>query len=76
EPSIYKFSNNQIKIGIVCKKSEKIYLINENGSIFEGFPLIGKSHFSIGFLNNNDEKMSLIVGGLENLLYNYKLIKN
>ena len=75
EPSIYKFSNNQIKIGIVCRESEKIYLINENGSIFEGFPLIGKSPFSIGFFNANDEKMSLTVGGLENLLYNYKLIK-
>ncbi|MCK9498905.1 MAG: hypothetical protein GX793_03375 [Bacteroidales bacterium] len=74
KPIIYKFSNNQTKIGIVCRESGRIYLIHENGNIYEGFPLIGRSLFSIGYFN--DEKMSLIVGGLENLLYNYKINEN
>lgn len=74
EPNIYKFASNQIKIGVVCK--EKIYLLNEDGSYFEDFPLKGRTPFSIGYLNNIANKFNLIVGGPENLLYNYNINEN
>jgi hypothetical protein len=69
----YKFPRNQIKIGVVCNKAGFIYLLNHDGSIFEGFPLRGVSTFSIGYLSDNTESFNLIVGGKGNLLYNYEV---
>lgn len=76
EPAFYKFPSNQNKIGIVCKSVSKIYLINSDGSYFNGFPLHGLTPFSIGYLNNSANKFNLLVGGPENLLYNYEVNEN
>jgi len=76
EPAFYKFPSNQTKIGIVCKADSKIYLINQDGSLFNGFPLHGLTPFSIGYLNNSANKFNLLVGGPENLLYNYEVNEN
>ncbi len=76
EPSFYKFPSNQTKIGIVCTLDSKIYLINQDGSLFNGFPLHGLTPFSIGYLNNSANKFNLLVGGPENLLYNYEVNEN
>ncbi|MDD3685383.1 MAG: DUF3352 domain-containing protein [Bacteroidales bacterium] len=76
EPLFYKFPSNQNKIGIVCKSVSKIYLINSDGSYFNGFPLHGLTPFSIGYLNNSANKFNLLVGGAENLLYNYEVNEN
>lgn len=73
EPLFYKFPSNQNKIGIVCKSVSKIYLLNADGSLFNGFPLHGLTPFSIGYLNNSANKFNLLVGGPENLLYNYEV---
>ncbi|MDD4148877.1 MAG: hypothetical protein PHE33_02500 [Bacteroidales bacterium] len=70
-PVFYSFPSNQIKVGVVCPQSSKIYLINSDGSLFQGFPLFGLTPFSIGYLNTEANKFNLIVGGQENLLYNY-----
>jgi hypothetical protein len=75
EPSFYNFSDNQIKIGIVCAEINQIYLLDANGSISEGFPLFGLTPFSIARINKDVNKFNLIVGGLDNLLYNYELKK-
>jgi hypothetical protein len=76
EPAFYKFPSNQNKIGVVCKSVSKIYLINSDGSFFNGFPLHGLTQFSIGYLNNAANKFNLLVGGPENLLYNYEVNEN
>ena len=69
----YLFPRNQIKIGVVCSNAGLIYLMNDNGSVFQGFPLNGISDFSIGYLYNNSESFNLVVAGKENLLYNYEV---
>ncbi len=76
EPAFYSFPRNQIKIGVVCSTVSKIYLINNDGSLFEGFPLYGLTPFSIGYLSSDSNKFNLIVGGQENLLYNYEVNEN
>jgi hypothetical protein len=76
EPVFYAFPRNQIKIGIVCSEVNKIFLINSDGTLFEGFPLFGVTPFSIGYLSSETNKFNLIVGGKANLLYNYEVNEN
>ncbi len=68
EPVIYKFSENDIRIGTGSK--DKILLINNKGKISEGFPLIGTGMFSITLFDASVE-FSLIVGNNDNYLYKY-----
>jgi hypothetical protein len=70
-PIYFQFSSTDRKLGVVDKASEKIYLINNNGKVYDGFPLIGNSLYTIGILKNNYGKFNLIVGGRNNYLYNY-----
>jgi hypothetical protein len=67
-PVIYKFSETDIRIGTGSKN--KIYLINNNGKLCKGFPLIGTGMFSITLFDANDE-FSLVVGNNDNYLYKY-----
>ncbi len=69
---IYNFSLNTQKIG-VYDKNNKIYLFNIDGSTYAGFPLTGTSRYSIGFLSPNSTEFNLIVGGLNNFIYNYRV---
>lgn len=70
---IYQFSSTDKKIGVYDQDNNKIYLINNDGSIYKDFPLKGQSRFSIGFLNINNSHFNLIVGGDNNFLYNYRV---
>lgn len=72
-PALYSFSRDDIKIGVVCGDRNEIYLINNDGSTYSGFPLTGSTMFSIGFLNSPAENFNLVVGGSDNFLYNYSL---
>jgi hypothetical protein len=72
-PNFYMFPRNQIKIGIVCNSTGKIYLLNQDGSLYNGFPLHGLTQFSIAYLSEAANKFNLIVGGPDNLLYNYEV---
>ncbi len=76
EPDFYRFPDNSTKIGITCSSSGKIYLINYDGSLYNGFPLQGLTRFSIGQIDDNSDKFNLIVGGQNNLLYNYSISNN
>lgn len=75
-PVFYSFPRNQTKIGIVCSTGSQIFLINHDGSLFNGFPLFGLTPFSIGYLSSEANKFNLIVGGQDNLLYNYEVNEN
>ena len=71
-PMIFKFSESDTKIGIVSYKEDKIYLINNDGTIYSGFPKRGSTPFSIGILNSNS-KFNIIVGYKDKFIYNYLL---
>jgi hypothetical protein len=70
-PVYYHFAANDRKIGVTASKKGLIYLINNDGSLYKGFPLRGNTLFSIGYLGNTISVFNLIVGGDDNFLYNY-----
>ena len=70
-PAYYQFGANDRKIGIVDRKDNQIYLFNGNGSIYRGFPLKGRSPFTIGYLKQPGGSFNLLVGSEGNLLFNY-----
>lgn len=72
-PDIYKFSASDLKIGITDAENDRIYLINSDGSLHEGFPLEGNTRFSIGYFAGSDSRFNLIVGSSSSFLYNYSI---
>lgn len=71
--SIYYFPGGQRKIGIVSKQENRIFLFNSDGSIYSGFPLIGRTMFSIGYMSKNTGNFNLVVGSSDNFIYNYEV---
>lgn len=72
-PDIYEFSSADLKLGFVDKEKNQIYLLNSDGSMYEGFPLEGNTRFSIGYFAGSDSRFNLIVGSLNGFLYNYSI---
>jgi len=72
-PDIYKFSASDVKVGITDRSRSRIYLINSDGTLYEGFPLEGSTRFSIGYFKGSDSRFNLIVGSENNFLYNYSI---
>jgi len=72
-PAIYRFPGNEKKIGIVTRSREEIYLVNSDGSLYYGFPLRGRTMFSIGYLSGSNREFNLLVGGDNLFLYNYRV---
>lgn len=71
-PVYYHFSFSDRKIGITSADENKIYLINSDGSLYNGFPLTGNTPFSIGRLSRIS-RFNLIVGNSDNFLLNYSV---
>ncbi len=72
-PLFYQFSATDLKIGVVNRPANKIYLFNNNGEIYAGFPLQGNTPFSIGNFGDTLSKFNLVVGSGDNFLYNYRV---
>lgn len=72
-PVVYSFSTVDKKIGVVIEESERIYLVNNDGSLYKGFPLKGSSLFSISSFPGLKGRFNLIVGNNDNFLYNYSV---
>ncbi len=70
-PAYYYFSATDRRLGAVSGSSEQIFLLDSGGDICNGFPLTGRSGFTIGFMQPQQEHYSLIVGAGDNFLYNY-----
>jgi hypothetical protein len=70
-PAYYHFGDKDRKIGVVSSKKGIIFLVNNDGSVYKGFPLRGRTLFSIGYLGNTVSAFNLVVGGDDNFLYNY-----
>jgi hypothetical protein len=73
KPIYFSFSATDKKLGITAIKSGDIYVFNPDGTLYQGFPLKGKTQFSIGYLNPANKHFNLIVGSDKNLLYNYEV---
>jgi len=71
EPVYYYFSYSDRKLGIVSKSKNLIYLINNDGKVYKGFPLRGSTLFSIGYFSSSTSQFNLVVGSDENFLLNY-----
>jgi hypothetical protein len=69
----YQFSATDLKIGVVNRPENKIYLFNNNGELFAGFPLQGNTPFSIGNFGDTLSRFNLVVGSGDNFLYNYRV---
>lgn len=72
-PDIYEFSSTDLKVGLVDRAKNQIYLLNSDGTMYEGFPLEGNTRFSIGYFAGSDSRFNLIVGSLNGFLYNYSI---
>ncbi|MGQ0828232.1 MAG: DUF3352 domain-containing protein [Bacteroidota bacterium] len=73
QPSLFfQLPDGEGKIGVICEGMNELYLFNSNGSLYKGFPLNGKTSFSIGDLNN-EGILNLITGSLDNSIYVYQL---
>ncbi len=68
----FKFPDGKVKIGVVSKSQNEIYLFNENGTICKDFPLTAKTPFEISDLNNQGF-YNLITGSSDNSIYVYQL---
>lgn len=71
-PLYYVFPDGTGKIGINSELTNELFLFNNNGSLYEGFPLRGKTGFSIGDLNN-DGTFNIISGSADNSIYVYQI---
>lgn len=71
-PQCFLFPDGSGKIGITSEASNELFLFNDNGSLFNTFPLNGKTNFSIGDLNN-EGILNLVTGSADNSIYVYQL---
>ncbi len=51
--NIYKFPNNETKLGCYSSQTNEIYLFNSDGSMYNNFPLEGNSDFTIYDINRD-----------------------
>lgn len=73
KPNCYTFGNNDKKIGVVCRSENRVYLLNSDGNLYNGFPLHGNTDFSIGYFNRSNPYFNLVVGNEDNSFYNYQV---
>ena len=72
-PQFYQFSATDHKLGVVSRNENLIYLINNTGDLYAGFPLQGNTPFSIGSFGDSLSRFNLVVGSRDNFLYNYRV---
>ena len=72
-PSIWSYGTGNLKIGVVVGGENKVYLLDKNGSIMQGFPLEGNSNFTFGKFNDGNGWYNLLIGNEGNTLVNYRI---
>lgn len=70
-PLFFKFSDKKGKIGILSGDTNELLLFNDNGTLYKGFPLEGKTPFSIGNISN--DSINNVITGSDNTIYLYQL---
>ncbi len=70
--SIYfHFGGRDRKIGVVSSETDEIFLINGDGKLYKGFPLMGITPFSIGQFASTKSRFNLVVGSNTGFVLNY-----
>lgn len=72
-PFTCNMGNGIIKIGIVVKGENKIYLLEPKGATAWGFPLPGNTPFMMGKFNEASSYFNLLVGSEDGTVINYKI---
>lgn len=73
KPVIFNFTKKTQKIGVACGQANQIYLLNNNGSLYNGFPLSGATMFSINYFSKESDNFNLVVGSNDHFIYNYEI---
>lgn len=71
-PMLFNFRDGSSKIGVVSEGNNQLFLFNENGSLYNQFPLTGNTRFSISDLNNQGV-YNLVTGTSDKAIYVYQL---
>lgn len=69
-PTALIMPNGKGKIGVASDQTNEIFLFNDDGSLYEGFPLKGSTSFSIGDFKN-DGHNNIVVGSSDRTVYVY-----
>jgi hypothetical protein len=72
-PSAFTVNETKKVLAILSATDNKAYLFTSNGTLISGFPLQGKTMFSVGSFSTKSKTYSLLIGNSENFLYNYEL---
>jgi len=72
-PELFTFPDKSRKIGITDTIEHKIYLLNSDGTNYDGFPIDGNSPFALGFRGNENRPFILITGTPGGFLSNYQI---
>ena len=72
-PFVCTYGSGIFKIGIVTGGENKIYLLNSNGSVTQGFPQSGNTAFVLGKFNDSSSYFNLLVGNEDGSVVNYKV---
>jgi len=68
----YNFGSLERRLGVTSTTGNEIFLINSDGSLYDGFPLKGNSLFCISKFNNQ-ASFNLIVGSQSGSVLNYEI---
>lgn len=68
-PEYFEKSNSENYLGMYCSKVLKIYVVDKNCSVKDGYPLTASTMFTVGSLNNDDTYN--LVAGNGSTVYNY-----
>lgn len=52
--NLFRFGDNDLRIGVTCPQASELHLINRGGADSEGFPMPGQTQFAIGQLNGEN----------------------
>jgi len=74
-PFMVNFGKDNVKIGVVSDAANELFLFNNDGSVYQGFPMEGKTLFSIGDMNN-DGNNNVVAGTSFSSIVAYQLEQN
>lgn len=68
-----KINKMGLKLGFASLKNNEIFLVNGNGSLYDGFPLSGCTLFSVGNNPIKGSNFNVITGSPSGMLLNYSV---
>ncbi len=70
-PQLFTFPDKTLRIGITDAVENKIYLLNSDGTVCEGFPLEGSTPFALSFPSGQNGPFNLFTGTADGYLNKY-----